>query len=119
MRNIKPHYETKVGSRTRADEGGRHSGLKCKPSPNVKNSPPASQFGPPTCAHEEIETPILISIPNDIVSTDDIDNAIDAVTNYIRIEIENSSRVFPANYDRKELPKDVSKVIRAKNAALR
>ncbi|GBP74436.1 RNA-directed DNA polymerase from mobile element jockey [Eumeta japonica] len=45
---------------------------------------------------EEIDTPILNSIPNDIVSTDDIDNEIGACTNHIRTVVESSSRTVPA-----------------------
>ncbi|GBP44715.1 hypothetical protein EVAR_81483_1 [Eumeta japonica] len=52
---------------------------------------------------EEIDTPTLNSISNDIVSIDDIDNAIGALTNYIRIVVDDSSRVVPANSDCKEL----------------
>ncbi|GBP36323.1 Probable RNA-directed DNA polymerase from transposon X-element [Eumeta japonica] len=70
-------------------------------------------------ALEAIDTPILNKIPNDIVSTDDIDNAIGALTNHIRTVVDGSSRTVPANSDRKELPRDVKELIRAKNAALR
>ncbi|GBP44858.1 RNA-directed DNA polymerase from mobile element jockey [Eumeta japonica] len=70
-------------------------------------------------ALEEIDTPMLNNIPNDIVSTDDIDNAIGALTNHIRTVVDDSSRTVPANSDRKELPRDVKELIRAKNAALR
>ncbi|GBP44055.1 Probable RNA-directed DNA polymerase from transposon BS [Eumeta japonica] len=70
-------------------------------------------------ALEEIDTPILNNIPNDIVSTDDIDNAIGALTNHIRTVVDGSSRTVPANSDRKELPIDVKELIRAKNATLR
>ncbi|GBP26922.1 hypothetical protein EVAR_16504_1 [Eumeta japonica] len=69
-------------------------------------------------ALEEIDTLILKSIPNDIVFTDDIDNAIGALTEHIRTVVDDSSRVVPANSDRKELPRDVNELIRAKNAAL-
>ncbi|GBP86175.1 hypothetical protein EVAR_57880_1 [Eumeta japonica] len=68
---------------------------------------------------EGIDTPISNSIPNDIVLTDDIDNAIRVLTNHIRTVVDDSSRIVPANSDRKELPKDVRELIRAKNAALR
>ncbi|GBP07435.1 Probable RNA-directed DNA polymerase from transposon X-element [Eumeta japonica] len=68
---------------------------------------------------EEIDTPILNSIPNDVISTDDIDNAIDGLTNHIRTVVHDSSRTVPTNSDRKELPRDVKKLIRAQNAALR
>ncbi|GBP72646.1 hypothetical protein EVAR_83156_1 [Eumeta japonica] len=67
-----------------------------------------------SAALEETDTPILNNIPNDIVSTDDIDYAIGALTNHITIVIENSTRVVPAKSDRKELLSDVSELIRAK-----
>ncbi|GBP92359.1 hypothetical protein EVAR_68986_1 [Eumeta japonica] len=70
-------------------------------------------------ALEETDTPILNNIPNDIVSTDDTDNAIGALINHIRTEVENSSRTVPTKSNRKELPRDVSELIRDKNAALR
>ncbi|GBP05499.1 hypothetical protein EVAR_3011_1 [Eumeta japonica] len=71
-----------------------------------------------SCLLEEIDTPILNSIPNDIVSTNDIDNAIGALTNHITTVIESSSRTVPAKSDRRELPRDVIELIRDKNAAL-
>ncbi|GBP17989.1 Nucleic-acid-binding protein from transposon X-element [Eumeta japonica] len=40
---------------------------------------------------EEIDTPILNNVPNDIVSTGDIDNAIGTLTNHIRTVVDNSS----------------------------
>ncbi|GBP98589.1 Probable RNA-directed DNA polymerase from transposon BS [Eumeta japonica] len=72
-----------------------------------------------SAALEETDTPILNNIPNDIISTDHIDYAIGALTNHITTVVENSTRVVPAKSDRKELPSDVSELIRAKNAALR
>ncbi|GBP58952.1 hypothetical protein EVAR_97325_1 [Eumeta japonica] len=69
--------------------------------------------------HGEIDTPILNNIPNDIVSTDDIDFAIGALTNHITTVVENSSRTVSTNSSRRELPRDVSELIRAKKAALR
>ncbi|GBP71292.1 hypothetical protein EVAR_60858_1 [Eumeta japonica] len=72
-----------------------------------------------SAALEETDTPILNNIPNDIVSTDDIDYAIGALTSHITTVVENSTRVVPTKSDRKELPRDVSKFIGAKNAALR
>ncbi|GBP87555.1 RNA-directed DNA polymerase from mobile element jockey [Eumeta japonica] len=71
-----------------------------------------------SAALEEIYTPILNNISNDIVSTDDIDIAIGALTNNITPVVENSSRIVPAKSDRRELPRDVSELIRTKNAAL-
>ncbi|GBP89609.1 RNA-directed DNA polymerase from mobile element jockey [Eumeta japonica] len=68
---------------------------------------------------QKIDIPILNNIPNDIVSTDDIDHAIGALINHIRTVVDNSSWVVPVNSDRKELPRHVSELIRAENAALR
>ncbi|GBP51836.1 Probable RNA-directed DNA polymerase from transposon X-element [Eumeta japonica] len=61
-------------------------------------------------ALEEIDTPNLNSIPNDIASTDEIDFAIGAFTNHVRIVVEESER---------EVPPDIFELIREKNAALR
>ncbi|GBP11394.1 Probable RNA-directed DNA polymerase from transposon BS [Eumeta japonica] len=72
-----------------------------------------------SAAPEEINTPILNSIPNDIVSIDDIDNAIGALTDHITTVVESSSRTVPAKSDRRELPRDVIELIRDKNATLR
>ncbi|GBP71112.1 Probable RNA-directed DNA polymerase from transposon BS [Eumeta japonica] len=72
-----------------------------------------------SAALDEIDTSKLNSIPNDIVSTDDIDNAIGALTNHIRTVVESSSRTVSAKSDRRELPGDVSELTRDKNAALR
>ncbi|GBP67558.1 hypothetical protein EVAR_98611_1 [Eumeta japonica] len=69
-----------------------------------------------SAALEEIDTPTLNNIPNDIVSTDDIDNAIGALTNHITTVVESSSRTVPANSHRRELPGDVIQLIRDKNA---
>ncbi|GBP44953.1 Probable RNA-directed DNA polymerase from transposon BS [Eumeta japonica] len=63
--------------------------------------------------------PVLMSIPNDIVSTDDIHNAIGALTNHIKIVVESSSRTVPGKFDRWDLPRNVIELIRDKNAALR
>ncbi|GBP24878.1 RNA-directed DNA polymerase from mobile element jockey [Eumeta japonica] len=68
---------------------------------------------------EEIDTPILNSILNDIVSTDDIDNALRALTNHITTVFHDSSRTIPTNSNRKELLRDVKELLKAKNAALR
>ncbi|GBP60887.1 hypothetical protein EVAR_26786_1 [Eumeta japonica] len=56
---------------------------------------------------------------NDIVSTNDIDNAIGTFTKHIKTVVDDSLRVVLVNSDRKELPRDVSELIRAKNGALR
>ncbi|GBP79535.1 hypothetical protein EVAR_89901_1 [Eumeta japonica] len=63
--------------------------------------------------------PILNTIPNDIVSTDDIDNAIGAFTNHIRTVVESSSRTVSAKSDFRKLSRDVSELLRDQNAALR
>ncbi|GBP67582.1 hypothetical protein EVAR_98636_1 [Eumeta japonica] len=111
----------------------------------LHSDPPVSQFGSPTCSHEtrlsigdcpplrktitswkkvsavleETDTPVLNNIPDDIVSTDDIDNAIGALTSHITTVVESSSRKVPAKFDRRELPRDVIELISDKNAALR
>ncbi|GBP39014.1 hypothetical protein EVAR_89236_1 [Eumeta japonica] len=69
-------------------------------------------------ALEETDNPVLNSIPNDIVSTNDIDSAIGTLTSHIRTVVENKSRIVPAKSGSKLL-KNVSEFIRAKNAALR
>ncbi|GBP90906.1 Probable RNA-directed DNA polymerase from transposon BS [Eumeta japonica] len=63
--------------------------------------------------------PVQMSIPKDIISTDDIDNAIGALINHIRTVVDSNSRTVPAKPDRKELPRDVIELIRDKNASLR
>ncbi|GBP39666.1 RNA-directed DNA polymerase from mobile element jockey [Eumeta japonica] len=63
---------------------------------------------------EEIDTPILNSIPNDIVSTDDIGNVIGTLTNHIRTVVDDSSRTVSANSVRKELPRNVKKTDKGK-----
>ncbi|GBP37242.1 RNA-directed DNA polymerase from mobile element jockey [Eumeta japonica] len=89
----------------------------------IADSPPLTKtitnWQKVSAALEEIGTPILNSIPNDIVSTDDIDNMIGVLTNHIRTVIESSCRTVPAKFDRKVLPGDVIELIRDKNAALR
>ncbi|GBP11615.1 RNA-directed DNA polymerase from mobile element jockey [Eumeta japonica] len=89
----------------------------------IADSPPTTKiitnWQKVSTALEEIDTPTLNNIPNDIVSTDDIDNAIGALTNHITTVVESSSRTVPANSDRRELPGDVIELIRDKNAALR
>ncbi|GBP53944.1 hypothetical protein EVAR_96622_1 [Eumeta japonica] len=69
-------------------------------------------------ALEETDTPVLNNITDDIVSTDDIDNAIGSLTSHIMTVVENSFRKVPAKSDRRELPRDVSELIMDKNAAL-
>ncbi|GBP61091.1 hypothetical protein EVAR_89757_1 [Eumeta japonica] len=67
-------------------------------------------------ALEEIDTPISNSIPIDVVLTDGIDNTIGALTNYIRKVVDDSSRTVPANSDRKERPKKIRELIKARQA---
>ncbi|GBP86426.1 hypothetical protein EVAR_61125_1 [Eumeta japonica] len=55
---------------------------------------------------EKTDTPILYNIPNDIASTDDIDNSAGVPTSHIRIVVENSSRTVPTKSGRRELPRD-------------
>ncbi|GBP26650.1 Probable RNA-directed DNA polymerase from transposon BS [Eumeta japonica] len=69
-------------------------------------------------ALEEIDTPNLNSISNDIASTDEIDSAIGALTNHVRTVVEESEREVPASSDRRKFPPDILELIRAKNAAL-
>ncbi|GBP49817.1 hypothetical protein EVAR_83766_1 [Eumeta japonica] len=68
---------------------------------------------------EEIDTPNLNSIPNDIASTEEIDFAIGALTNHVRTVVEESERAVPASSDRRKFPPDILELIGAKNAALR
>ncbi|GBP68234.1 hypothetical protein EVAR_50379_1 [Eumeta japonica] len=68
---------------------------------------------------EEIDTPNLNSIPNDIASTDEIDFAIGALTDHVRTVVEESEWEVPASSDRRKFPPDILELIRAKNVALR
>ncbi|GBP62438.1 RNA-directed DNA polymerase from mobile element jockey [Eumeta japonica] len=70
-------------------------------------------------ALEEVDTPNLNVIPDDIVSNNDIDTAIGALTKHIRSVVKRCQRKVPANSDRRGLPADVRELIRAENAALR
>ncbi|GBP11388.1 Probable RNA-directed DNA polymerase from transposon BS [Eumeta japonica] len=70
-------------------------------------------------ALEEIDTPNLNSIPNDIASTDEINFAIGALTNHVRTVVEESKREVPASSDRRKFSPEILEFIRAKNAALR
>ncbi|GBP01121.1 RNA-directed DNA polymerase from mobile element jockey [Eumeta japonica] len=70
-------------------------------------------------ALEEIDTPALNKIPNDIESTNDIDNAIGTLTSHITKVVKKCSRKVPVNSDHPKLPASVRKLMRAKNAALR
>ncbi|GBP87567.1 hypothetical protein EVAR_65188_1 [Eumeta japonica] len=62
---------------------------------------------------EEIDTPILNNNPNDIVSTDDIDIAIGALTNHITTVVDDSSD-SSGELRCQELPRHVKVLIRAK-----
>ncbi|GBP09751.1 Probable RNA-directed DNA polymerase from transposon BS [Eumeta japonica] len=68
---------------------------------------------------EEVDTPTLNAIPNDIVSNKDIDTAIGALTNHIGTVVANCQRKVPVKSKRRSLPADVWELIRVKNAALR
>ncbi|GBP45792.1 hypothetical protein EVAR_76099_1 [Eumeta japonica] len=71
-----------------------------------------------SAAFEEINTPILNAILDDIVSNKDIDSAIGALTNHNGTVVANCQRKVPANITRRSLPVDVRELIRIKNAAL-
>ncbi|GBP46183.1 hypothetical protein EVAR_24590_1 [Eumeta japonica] len=68
---------------------------------------------------EKMDTPTLNKLPNDIESTNGIDNVIDALTSHITTVVRNSLRKVPVNSDHQKLPADVCKLLRAKNATLR
>ncbi|GBP94600.1 Probable RNA-directed DNA polymerase from transposon BS [Eumeta japonica] len=70
-------------------------------------------------ALEEVDAPNLNVIPDDIVSNNDIDTAIGALTKHIRSVVKRCQKKVPANSDRRGLPAEVRELIRAKNAALR
>ncbi|GBP06035.1 hypothetical protein EVAR_3276_1 [Eumeta japonica] len=70
-------------------------------------------------ALEEIDTPNLNSIPNDIASTDEIDFAIGALTNHVRTVVEESEREVPVSSDRRKFPPDILELIRAKTQLCR
>ncbi|GBP81860.1 hypothetical protein EVAR_55060_1 [Eumeta japonica] len=70
-------------------------------------------------ALEIIDTPSLNSIPDDISTTDEIDSAIDALTNYVITVVQRSEREVPASSDGRKLPADTVELTKAKNAVLR
>ncbi|GBP64762.1 hypothetical protein EVAR_14958_1 [Eumeta japonica] len=70
-------------------------------------------------ALEKIDTPSLNSIPNDSNITDEIDSAVDTLTNHVRTVVEKSRREVSASSDRRRLPADVLELIKTENAALR
>ncbi|GBP88435.1 RNA-directed DNA polymerase from mobile element jockey [Eumeta japonica] len=63
---------------------------------------------------EKVDTPNFSAIPNDIVSNNDIDTAIAALTKYIRSVVKRCQRKVPENSDRRGLPADLRELIRAK-----
>ncbi|GBP31293.1 hypothetical protein EVAR_31418_1 [Eumeta japonica] len=67
---------------------------------------------------EKIDTTSLNSIPDDIITIDEIDSAINALTNHVRTVVEKCKREVPASSDRRKLTPDVLELIRANNAAL-
>ncbi|GBP78989.1 Probable RNA-directed DNA polymerase from transposon BS [Eumeta japonica] len=70
-------------------------------------------------ALEEVDTPALITIPDVIEMTNEIDSSIGALTNHIRTVVKECSREVPASVDGRKLPADALELLRAKNAALR
>ncbi|GBP01282.1 hypothetical protein EVAR_72711_1 [Eumeta japonica] len=62
--------------------------------------------------------PVLMRLSS-LFGDNGIDIAIGALTNHIRTVVESSSRTIPTKSDRRELPRDVRELIKAKNAALR
>ncbi|GBP91110.1 hypothetical protein EVAR_100411_1 [Eumeta japonica] len=79
----------------------------------VKNS----QTGKKRRTRLRKSTHTLNKIPNDIVSTNDTDNTINALTNHMTTVVGNSFQKVPTN--RRILPADVHKLMKAKNVALR
>ncbi|GBP11797.1 hypothetical protein EVAR_87721_1 [Eumeta japonica] len=88
---------------------------------------PTSDDRPGTKNHHQLEKvsialenrhPALNKIPNDIESTNDIDNAIGTLTSHITKVVKKCSRKVPVNSDHPKLPASVQ-LMRAKNAALR
>ncbi|GBP61131.1 hypothetical protein EVAR_46782_1 [Eumeta japonica] len=69
-------------------------------------------------ALEEVDTPNLNFILDDIVPNNNIDITIGALTKHIRSVVKRYQRKVPANSDRWGLPADVRELIRAKNAPL-
>ncbi|GBP92318.1 hypothetical protein EVAR_65731_1 [Eumeta japonica] len=70
-------------------------------------------------ALEEVNTPNLNVIPDNIVFNNDIDIVIGILIKPIRSVVKRCQRKVPVNSDRRSLPAVVRKLIRAKNAALR
>ncbi|GBP23016.1 hypothetical protein EVAR_15690_1 [Eumeta japonica] len=72
-----------------------------------------------SAAFDEVDLPNLNVIPDDIVSNNNINSAIETLTKLIRSVVKRCQRKLPANSDRRDLPVDVRELIRSKNAALR
>lgn len=67
-----------------------------------------------------ISSPDLDKIPDDIVTRDDVNRSIDALTSHLRTAVDAASRQVPAEtHERWRLPDDARDLIRKKNAALR
>ncbi|GBP70962.1 hypothetical protein EVAR_48970_1 [Eumeta japonica] len=58
-------------------------------------------------AFEKVDTPNLNVVPDNIVSNNGIDTAIEALTKHIRSVLKRCQRKVPANSDRRGLPADV------------
>ncbi|GBP08523.1 hypothetical protein EVAR_71158_1 [Eumeta japonica] len=120
----------KVARRQRKISGGRssHSDIEidikdCKRIRESGGKPSCCDCGQEHAAnyrrYSEVPKPKLLAPNKKNRSNLPKDRTVGALTNHISTEFENSSWVVPANSDRKELPRDVSKLIRVKNAALR
>ncbi|GBP39885.1 hypothetical protein EVAR_29115_1 [Eumeta japonica] len=72
-----------------------------------------------SAALQKIDTAFLNSIPDDIITTDEIDSAIGALIYHVRTVVDNNVRTAPASTNYRKLPADVFELIRAKNATLR
>ncbi|GBP59433.1 RNA-directed DNA polymerase from mobile element jockey [Eumeta japonica] len=86
-----------------------------RPNPNCK----ITDWKRVSTALEEIDTPPLNSIPDNIRTTDEIDSAIGALTSHIRTVVKKCEREVPASSDRRKFPPDLLELIKAKNKALR
>ncbi|GBP09468.1 hypothetical protein EVAR_76496_1 [Eumeta japonica] len=70
-------------------------------------------------AFEKIDTPPHNRIPDDIITIEEIDHVIGALTSHVRTVVEKCERKVPASSDRRKFPPDILELIKAKNAALR
>ncbi|GBP25668.1 hypothetical protein EVAR_12145_1 [Eumeta japonica] len=66
-------------------------------------------------ALEEIGTPFINSIPDDINTNDEIDSVIDALADHVRTMVVNNIRKITTSSDHRKLPADVLELIRAKH----